>query len=170
MPNSVPTRRMRASMSSRCTGSSPSVGSSSSTSCGSWAMAWASFTRWRWPVDMVPIGPEALLAQPDLPERVAGPAGGLAVGEAVDLGDVADEVVGGGVGRQGVVLGGVADPLAHRGAGADRVEAEHRAASPRSGRCRPSIMPSRVVLPAPLVPSSPVTPRWIVKLAPSSAR
>ena len=68
---------------------------------------------------------EPLLAQTDLPERVAGPRGGLAVGQAVDLGDVAHEVVGAGVAGQVVVLGGVADPRPHRGPGADRVEAEH---------------------------------------------
>ncbi len=46
-PNSVPMRRMRASISSRCMGSSPLVGSSSSNRAGSWATAAASLTRWR---------------------------------------------------------------------------------------------------------------------------
>ena len=87
-------------------------------------MAWASFTRWRWPVDMVPMRAEALLAEPDRPEGVARPVGGVALGQPVDLGDVAHEVVGPGVGRQAVVLGGVADARPHRGAGRGGVEAE----------------------------------------------
>ena len=56
MPRSAPTCWIRASMSSRWDGSSPLVGSSSSSSSGSWTMAWASLTRWRWPVLMVPTG------------------------------------------------------------------------------------------------------------------
>ena len=56
MPNSVPMRRMRASISVRCIGSSPSVGSSRSTSSGSCAIAEASLTRCRCPVDISPTG------------------------------------------------------------------------------------------------------------------
>ena len=56
MPCSVASRLMSASMSVRCIGSRPSVGSSKITSSGWCATAWASFTRWRWPVDMVPMG------------------------------------------------------------------------------------------------------------------
>ena len=51
IPNSVPVRRTSPSMSSRPAGSSPFVGSSSSSSCGSWTRAWASITRWRIPVE-----------------------------------------------------------------------------------------------------------------------
>ena len=56
MPNSLPMRRIRSSISVRCIGSSPSVGSSRRTSSGSCAIAEASFTRCRWPVDIVPTG------------------------------------------------------------------------------------------------------------------
>jgi hypothetical protein len=69
--------------------------------------------------------PEPLLAQPHVPERVAGPGHRLPVGEAVHLGQVPDEVVGPDVGGEGVVLGRVADPLAHLAAGGGRVEPEH---------------------------------------------
>ena len=65
-----------------------------------------------------------LLAQADLPQHVAGPAGGLAAGQPVQLGDVADEVDRLDVRRQRVVLGRVADPLADLGAGRRGVEAE----------------------------------------------
>ena len=69
--------------------------------------------------------PAALLAQPDLPQHVRCPVGGLAVGEAVDLGDVADEVDRLHVGREQVVLGGVAEQRPDLGAGGGRVDAEH---------------------------------------------
>ena len=92
---------------------------------GSWAMAWASFTRWRWPVDIVPMGRKR--SSPSPTDHSASLARLVAsrVGQAVHLGDVAHEVVGPGVGRQAVVLGGVADARPHRGAGRRRVEAEH---------------------------------------------
>ena len=106
---------------------------------------------------------EPLLAEPDLPERVARPAGGLAAGESVQLGDVADDVGGADVGGQGVVLGRVAEAGPHLGTGGPRVTAEDRRL-PASGRCRPSSIPSSVVLPAPLAPSRPVTPRPTVNV------
>ena len=43
-------------VSTRAIGSSPFSGSSSSTTSGSWAMAWASFARWRIPWEYVPRG------------------------------------------------------------------------------------------------------------------
>jgi hypothetical protein len=51
MPNSTPTRRISASMSSRPCGSRPLVGSSRKTTRGSCTRAWASFTRCRMPVE-----------------------------------------------------------------------------------------------------------------------
>ena len=51
MPNSVPVRRTSASISSRPAGSRPLVGSSSSSSRGSWTSAWASLTRCFIPVE-----------------------------------------------------------------------------------------------------------------------
>ena len=157
MPNSVPIRRMRSSMSSRWTGSRPSVGSSSRTRSGSWAMAWASFTRCRCPVDMVPTGGSA--PRPGRPARARRwPGRWPRGGEAVDLGHVAHEVVGPHVGREQVVLGGVADAGPDLGPGGRPGRGRGPASCPSSGWCRPSIRPSRVVLPAPLAPSSPVTP------------
>ena len=51
IPNSVPVRRTSASISSRPAGSRPLVGSSRSSSRGSWTSAWASLTRCFMPVE-----------------------------------------------------------------------------------------------------------------------
>ena len=109
MPNSVPMRRMRSSISVRCIGSSPSVGSSRRTSSGSWAIAAASFTRCRWPGRHRADRAEALLAEPDEPERVVRPLHGGAAGEKVHLGEVPDEIGRGELRREIVVLRRVAD-------------------------------------------------------------
>ena len=116
-------------------------------------------------------GPEALLAQADLPEGVAGPAGGLAVwagrGPRRCGGRGPGRVVSGG---QGVVLGRVADPLADLGArpSTGSSPSTRELALGRGGAGRASC-PSRVVLPAPFAPSRPVMPGPIVKVAPSRA-
>ena len=130
-------------------------------------MAWASFTRWRWPVDMVPMARKRSSPRPTCHRRVAGPTGRLPEGQAVDLGDVADEVLGGGVGRQGVVLGGVADPLAHGGAGLDRVEPEHAEACPGWDGAAPAPCPTWWSCPRRWLPSNPVMPARTVNVAPS---
>ena len=68
--------------------------------------------------------PQALLAQPDLPQDVRGAVDGLLAGQTVDLRQVADEVVGGHVAGEVVVLGGVADALPDLGPDLAGVEAE----------------------------------------------
>ena len=93
MPNSVPMRRMSVSIASRCIGSSPLVGSSSSSSAGSCAIAVASFTRCFCPVDIVPTGRKRSSPRPTCHRRVGRPADRLLGGQPVDLGDVANEVV-----------------------------------------------------------------------------
>ena len=67
---------------------------------------------------------EPLLAQPHLPQGVAGPGDGEAVGQPVDLGEVGHEIDGTHVTREVVVLGRVADEGAHLRPGPQRVEAE----------------------------------------------
>ena len=125
MPNSVPTRRMSASMSSRCTGSRPSVGSSSSTSAGSWASAAASFTRCFWPVDIVPTGRNRSSPSPTWYSASLARVVAARWGRPWISARWAHEVVGLHVGRQRLVLGRVADDGPHVGAGRHRVEAEH---------------------------------------------
>ena len=68
---------------------------------------------------------EPLLAQADLPQGVAGARGGVPPGQPVELGQVANDVVGGHVGRQGIVLGCVAEAGPHLGAGHPGVLPEH---------------------------------------------
>ena len=70
-------------------------------------------------------GAEPLLAQAHLPERVAAPGHGVAMGETVHLGQVGHEVDRPHVGGEVVVLGGVADEGPDAGPGVDGVEAEH---------------------------------------------
>ena len=113
--------------------------------------------------------PEPLLAEPDRPEGVARAVGGVAPRQPVHLGEVAHEVVGPRVGRQAVVLGCVPDPRPHPRPGGGRVEAEHLRRSAVGGGAEPSMSPRNVVLPAPLAPSSPVSPLATVKVAPSTA-
>ena len=126
MPNSVPTRRISASMSSRWSGSSPSVGSSSRTSAGSWTIAPASLTRCRCPVDIVPIGRNRSSPRPTC--QSASFARWIAArgGQPVELAEVPDEIGGVDVGRQVVVLGREADAGAHVDPGRRRVVPEHR--------------------------------------------
>ena len=64
-------------MSSRWTGSRPSVGSSSSSRAGSWARAAASFTRWRCPVDMVPTARKRSSPRPTCQSASLARAGGV---------------------------------------------------------------------------------------------
>ena len=51
IPKSVPVRLIRSSISSRPDGSRPLVGSSRSSTLGSWTRAWASLTRCFMPVE-----------------------------------------------------------------------------------------------------------------------
>ena len=69
--------------------------------------------------------PAALLAEPHLPQGVAGPVGGLLAGQAVDLGHVAHQVHRLHIGRQQGVFGAVAEPGPHLGTGGGGVQTEH---------------------------------------------
>ena len=88
-------------------------------------MAWASLTRWRCPVLIVPTGRNRSSPETDLPQGIAGPRRRLPAGQAVQLGQVPDHVVGGHVGGQSVMLGGVTEAGPHLGAGHPRVLPEH---------------------------------------------
>ena len=86
-----------------------------------------------------PDGPEPLLAEPDLPERVARALDRAAGRDPVELRQVPDEVLRLHLGRQVVVLGPVPDALAHLDAGALRVVPEHlERARRRAGGARAS--------------------------------
>ena len=124
-PNSVPTRLISASMSSRWSGSSPSVGSSSRTSAGSWTIASASFTRCRWPVDIVPIGRNRSSPRPTCQSASFAALDRDPGGEAVQLAEVPDEIGRMHVGREIVVLRREPDPRPHPDAGCGRVVPEH---------------------------------------------
>ena len=133
-PNSVPMRRMRASISVRCIGSSPSVGSSSRTSSGSWAIAEASLTRCRWPVDIVPTGRKRSSPRPtshsaSFARWTAARRGSRCISARWRTKSVAASSD-----RQVVVLGRVADPRPHLDAGRRGIPAEHGqlAAVPRA--------------------------------------
>ncbi len=163
MPNSVPMRRMSASMSSRCTGSSPSVGSSSTISPGSCTSACASFTRCRCPVDMVPTGrnrssPSPTSHSASLARAVASRWGRPCTSAMWRTRSWARISSGrswcsGEYPRRARILG----PERRGSRPNTRI-------SPASGGCSPRIIPIVVVLPAPFDPSSPVTPRPTVKV------
>ena len=124
IPNSVPMRRMRSSISVRCIGSSPSVGSSRSTSSGSCAIADASLTRCRCPVDIVPTGRKRSSPSPTSQSASFARCDGRPAGEEVHLREVPDEIGRGELGGQVVVLRRVADPRPHLDPGSRRVLAE----------------------------------------------
>ena len=99
----------------------------------------------------------ALLGQPDVAQHVGGALARGGVGQPGHLAHVDDQVAGGDVGRQAVVLGHVADERAD--------PAPSVATSWPSTWAVPlvaGISPSRILisvdLPAPLAPTSPVTP------------
>ena len=125
IPNSVPMRRMRSSISVRCTGSSPSVGSSRSTSSGIVGDRRCELHALSLPGRHRPDRAEALLAEPDEPECVVGPLHGGPVREEVHLGEVPHEVGRGELGRQIVVLGRVADARSQLDARRRRVVSEN---------------------------------------------
>ena len=164
----VPDAATRASMSSRCTGSRPLVGSSSSTARG----------RGRSPAPASPAGAgrstscrrRGTAPRPGPPRTARRWPGRAPRGAA----------------GRGSRRGGARGRAPARRAAARRARARSRrgprtagrrwpgrararAASPPSGGCMPSSRPSSVVLPAPLAPSRPVTPSPIARVAPSSA-
>ena len=102
--------------------------------------------------------PVALLVEPDVAQDVGRPLAGGGRRQPRHPGHVDAELGGGHVGRQAVVLGHVADPLADRRALGARRRGRARGRSPRSRSSSPSRILSRVDLPAPFAPTSPVTP------------
>ena len=168
IPNSVPTRRMSASISSRWSGSSPLVGSSRSTSLGSWAIAEASFTRWRCPVDIVPIGrkrssPRSTCQSASLARWIAA-FRGMPWSSARWRTRSAAWTSGGRLWCSG------AYPIRARISSAAVFGSfPSTASAPSSLERRPSTSEMSVVLPAPFGPSSPVIPWPISTVRRSSA-
>ena len=103
--------------------------------------------------------PVALLVQPDVAQHVGGALARRGVRQPRHLGHVHDEVAGGDVGRQAVVLGHVADQRADRARRRSRRRGRARVrGAARSAGTSPSRILISVDLPAPLAPTSPVTP------------
>ena len=149
----------------RCTGSAPFSGSSSTSTCGSRHERGGDLGALAHALAEVVDAPVGDVEHRDGPQRVLGRA---PVGDAVQVGDVADELAGGEPGRHRFVLGHERHPavdVADRGAGR----------GPRS-RTVPWLTPTRpviarisVVLPAPFGPSRPVTPGPNEQLSSDSA-
>ena len=112
------------SISSRPCGSRPFVGSSSTTSSGACTSACASLTRWRMPVENVPIRREPLLLEPDLEEHLARAQHRGAPRQPAQLAEVHDEVARRHPARQALVLGHVADAAPQLEAARGGVDAE----------------------------------------------
>ena len=159
---------MRVSISLRCTGSRPSVGSSSSTSFGSEAMAWASFTRWRWPVDIVPRVRRRSSPSPTSHRvseaRLRASLRGRPCTSARCRTKSTARI------SSGSTLRSDANPTMARSRWPAFCGSKPRTVSdPDVGTRNPSMALSSVVLPAPLAPTSPVTPGCISTSRPSRA-
>ena len=100
----------------------------------------------------------ALLVEADVAQDVGRALAGDGRGQAGHPAHVDHEVAGAHVGRQAVVLGHVADEAADLRALASRCRGRGRDAVPLVGSSRPSRILISVDLPAPLAPTSPVTP------------
>ena len=86
----------------RCTGSAPFNGSSSTSTCGSVTSAAAILVRWRIPL----LNPSTRRsAASSMATLGSAASGALAIGDAVEVGDVADELSSGEPGGHGLVLG-----------------------------------------------------------------
>ena len=110
----------------RCTGSAPFSGSSSTSTCGSHTSAAATFVRWRMPLLNVV---DAAVGDVEHPDRLQRLLGRVAVGDAVEVGDVAHELARGEPGRHRFVLGHEREPAEHLAIAA-RVAALDRAPRP----------------------------------------
>ena len=89
---SLPSRRKRAMRWARCTGSAPLRGSSRTSTAGSVTRAAATFVRWRMPLLKPPTRRSATSSSPTVVQRAVD--GGRVV-DAVEVGDVADQLAGG---------------------------------------------------------------------------
>ena len=162
---SAPSRLNSSIRCTRCTGSAPFSGSSSTSTCGSVTSAAATLVRWRMPLLKPSTRRSATSSRPTVSQRAVGR---VAVGDAVQLGDVAHELPGGEPGRHGLVLGHQrhrARARCGRGGGRGRRRARVPWLTPTS----PVIARISVVLPAPFGPSRPVTPGPNEQLSSDSA-
>ena len=119
----------------RCSGSSPVVGSSRTSSCGVPSRAWARATRRRWPPGEPadPLGRH--VAEADEVEYAAHLGGsGTAVGPLLEHGHVVDEGEGGETAGEAELLRLVAQPAPHLGAGVRLASGRGRGAAPRRRR------------------------------------
>ena len=157
------------SISSRPIGSRPAVGSSSSTSSGSATIAWASFVRWRMPVEKPADGSEAGLVQPHEVEHVRGALAGGPGREPAQLPEGGRRCRP----RSGRAGGSRARACTRAGCArrSDRAATStpHTSRLPSVGWLSPSIIRKRVVLPAPLAPTSPTRPAGTSRSRPSTA-
>ena len=108
---SAPSRLNSAMRCSRCTGSAPFNGSSSTSTCGSHTSAAATFVRWRMPLLNV-VDAAGRRRRASRPTRSAC-FGRAPVGDAVQVGDVAHELAGGEPGRHRFVLRHQREPAEH---------------------------------------------------------
>ena len=160
---------MSVSISLRCVGSKPDVGSSSSTNSGSEAIACASLTRWRCPVDMVPSvrvrsSPSPTSHRLSEARVRASLRGRPRTCDRWRTKSTA-RISSGSTSRSG------AKPtFARNVAPSLRGSSPSTVAEPDVGMRRPSSALSKVVLPAPFAPTSPVTPCCMRTSSASSAK
>ena len=141
----------------RCRGSRPVRGSSSTSTCGSCTIACATFTRCRIPFeyDATYVGCRPRRGRPRATRAVAA---SRRIVQLLQTGREPDELEGRQRLEQCVLLGDQTDlARAARDRGAGRARA--RGPQPCEGGVSPAIIRSIVDLPAPLGPSSAVTPR-----------
>ena len=142
-----------------------SSGSSSTSTCGSVTSAAATFVRWRMPL----LNPSTRRsATSSIPTVSSARSTARRVGDAVQVGDVADELAGGEHRRHRFVLRHQRERRWTSRSRA-RIAAERRVTVPWFRPMRPVIARMSVVLPAPLGPSRPVTPGPNEQLSSDSA-
>ena len=142
-------------MCSRWRGSMPLNGSSSSSTAGSWTSAPASLARWRMPLEYVPMARSRGILQLD---RGDGPRRRrLRIRHALQSGVEQHELPAREVRMDRLAFGHQPDLAIHAPVTPGRDTGHGHAARPTAAS-RPAMRCSSVVLPAPLGPSSPVTP------------
>ena len=110
MPNSLPVRRIRASISSRPSGSRPAVGSSSRTMTGVVYQGLRQLHTLLHAGGVLANRPVPLLVESDVPQRVRRACPGVGRRESANLGHVRQELRRRQRKREAVVLGHVAEP------------------------------------------------------------